>query len=245
NMSLRNIPGIEVGVNPAIADLPQDFQFDTILVIGKGVNQTFESWGRALTDLGGKTRRPNDADRMLSRLGYWTDAGAAYYYRWEAGLGYAGTLQQVKEEFDRKGAPLGYMQLDSWFYPKGRAARWDDITGGIYRYEADPSLFPTSLKDFQQTLGIPLVAHGRWIDPMSPYRQQYRMSSDVSIDSNYWDAVGEYLRSSGVITYEQDWLGTSQATLNLNDRAAYLDNMARADLQRNISIQYCMPLPHH
>src|SRR5439155_26073326 len=69
NMSLRNIPGIEVGVNPAISDLPQDFQFDTILVIGKGVNPTFEAWGRALTDLGGKTRRPNDADRKLSRLG--------------------------------------------------------------------------------------------------------------------------------------------------------------------------------
>jgi hypothetical protein len=243
--TVRNTTGIEVGVNPAIASLPQDFQFDTILVIGKGINQTFETWGHALTDLGGKTRPSNDADTMLTRLGYWTDAGSAYYYRWEAALGYPGTLQRVKEEFDRKGIPLGYMQLDSWFYPKGRGARWDDATGGIYRYEADASLFPGSLRSFQQNLGIPLVAHGRWIDTMSPYRQQYKMSSDVSIDVNYWDAVADYLRSSGAVTYEQDWLGTSQANLNLSDRAAYLDNMAQAGMERKITILYCMPLPRH
>ena len=244
--NLRNITGIEAGVNPTIQTLPQGFQFDTILVIGNGINEAYEAWGRALTDLGGKTRPQNDADLILSRLGYWTDAGSNYYYNFETDLGYAGTLRRVKEEFDRKGAPLGYMQLDSWFYPKGSQARWEDATGGIYRYEAAPELFPGSLKDFQQSIGIPLVTHGRWIDRASPYRLQYNMSNDIVLDMGYWNNVADYLRASGVVTYEQDWLGAgAQAKMTLSDRTDYVNNMSSADMQRKITIQYCMPLPYH
>jgi len=243
---LRSSRGIEIGVTWDIDTLPADFQFDSFLVIGKGINQTFDTWGRAMTDLKGKVRPANDADLMLSRLGYWTDNGASYYYKWESKLGYVGTLQGVKEEFDRQGLPLGYMQLDSWFYPKGRDAKWDESAGGIYRYEADPKLFPDKLKGFQERLGIPLVAHGRWIDVDSPYRLQYRMSKDVSTDGRYWDYVADYLRAAGVVSYEQDWLAAqAQPQLNLTDRKDYLDNMARASLQRNLTIQYCMPLPRH
>ena len=246
NTTQRAATGIESGVNPAIATLPQDFQFDTILVVGRGLNKTLDTWGRALTDLGGKNRPANDADMMLSRLGYWTDNGSAYYYRFESSLGYTGTLQRVKDEFARQGVPLGYMQLDSWFYPKGGAARWEDSTGGIYRYEADARLFPSGLKNFQDSLGIPLIAHGRWIDANSPYRLMYRMSNNVSTDMNYWDTVADYLRSSGVVSYEQDWLGAdAQASLNLNDREDFLRNMARSEKLRSLTIQYCMPLPRH
>jgi hypothetical protein len=243
---MRKLRGIEISVTWDIDTLPADFQFDSLLVIGKGINNAFDTWGRAMTDLKGKVRPANDADLMLSRLGYWTDNGAAYYYGWESKLGYTGTLQRVKEEFDRQGLPLGYMQLDSWFYPKGRDANWEETTGGIYRYEADPKLFPDKLKGFRDKLGIPLVAHGRWIDADSPYRLQYRMSKDVSTDALYWDAITDYLRGSGVVSYEQDWLGVqAQPNLNLTDRRDYLDNMARAGLQRNMTIQYCMPLPRH
>jgi hypothetical protein len=33
--------------------------------------------------------------------------------------------------------PLGYVQLDSWFYPKGHEGRWkseDRLGGGTYLY---------------------------------------------------------------------------------------------------------------
>ena len=59
-----SIQGIEVGANAAIESLPADFQFDTLLVLGKGINKTYETWGRALTDFTGKTRPNNDA-RLL------------------------------------------------------------------------------------------------------------------------------------------------------------------------------------
>jgi len=236
---------IQSGVNSGIATLPQNFRYDAILVVEQGVNKAFDTWGRALTGLSGKSRPSNDAGVSLSRLGYWTDAGSSYYYNWEPNLGYAGTLLKVKQELDRQGAPLGYLQLDSWFYPKGPNAQWSS-GGGIYRYEADAGFFPDNLKKFQHDLGIPLVTHARWIDAGSPYRRQYKMSNNVATDPLYWDTIAEYLRDSGAVAYEQDWLGAqAQTNLNLEDEDAYLGNMARALQQRGLNMQYCMGLPSH
>jgi hypothetical protein len=237
---------IQSGINQNIATVPQDLKYDTILVIEKGVNKAFDTWGRALTSLHGKTRPANDADLLLSRLGYWTDNGASYYYRWEADLGFSETLLRVKQEFDRQGVPLGYLQLDSWFYPKGARANWADTEGGIYRYSADTGLFPRGLKNFQQSLGIPLATHARWIDAVSPYRLEYKMSNNVATDPLYWNSIAGYLGASGVVTYEQDWLGAqAQTMMNLNDGREFFSNMAQALRDRQITIQYCMPLPAH
>src|SRR5262249_18617603 len=242
NTVLRDGHDIESGIDRAINTLPQDFRHDTILAIGKGVNKAFDTWGRVLTDLLGKNRPANDADLVLSRLGYWTDNGASYYYKFEPELGYAGTLVRIKQEFEKRGAPLGYLQLDSWFYPKGPAAKWD-ATGGIYHNEASPDLFARGLTRFQQDLGIRLVTHARWIDTGSPYRRQYRMSNNVITDPLYWDAIAEYLRGSGAVTYEQDWLGAQAETnMSLDDGKPYLGNMSRAMLEKNLTIQYCMPM---
>ncbi len=236
---------IQSGINSAIPTLPQGFRYDTLLAIGKGVNKAFDTWGGALLSLSGKSRTANDADVVLSRLGYWTDAGASYYYNWDRSLGYTGTLLKVKQELQQQGAPLGYLQLDSWFYPKGSGGKWDS-GGGIYRYQADSGFFPNDLRAFQQDLGIPLVTHARWIDTESPYRRQFKMSNNVSTDPLYWETVADYLRTSGAAVYEQDWLGTqAQTMLNLDDEAAYLDNMARSLQQRGINMQYCMAMPSH
>ena len=243
NTVIGNAQDIEAGIHPGIATLPKDFRYDTILVIEKGINKAFDTWGRALTSLFGKARPANDSGVVLSRLGYWTDNGATYYYTYEPDLGYAETLLRVKQEFEQRGAPLGYMQLDSWFYPKGADAQWNS-GGGIYRYEADAKLFPRRLKSFQEDLGLPLVAHARWIDVNSPYRQHYRMSNNVATDPLYWDSIAGYLGESGVVTYEQDWLGAGAETdMNLDDDGVFLGNMSRALLEKNLTIQYCMAMP--
>ena len=95
------------------------------LVIAPGINRAFDVWGRFLTDLAGKKRPANDADVSLKYLGYWTDHGARYYYRFEDALGYAGTLLEVRRQFRTMNIRLGYVQLDSWFYPKGRDGTWN------------------------------------------------------------------------------------------------------------------------
>jgi hypothetical protein len=237
---------ISAGIDQRILELPVGFQQQTILVVAEGIGKAFDTWGHALTDLQGKVRPPNDADILLNHIGYWTDNGATYYYRPQAGLGYSDTLLAVRDEFRKLGIPLGYIQLDSWFYPKGPRANWQAGASGIYEYIADPALFPRGLKAFQEQAGVPLVTHARWIDPNSPYRNQFQMSGNVVTDSKYWGKVAEYLRGSGVTTYEQDWLGTNAAPeLNLRDPEAFLDNMGKAFARQNLTVQYCMPLPGH
>ncbi len=234
------------GISKQIATLPAGFTHQTLLVIESGINRAFDTWGRTMTGLSGKTRPANDADATLNLLGYWTDNGAAYYYLTEPPLSYVDTLAAVKADFDRQGIALGYLQLDSWFYPKGPGADWNDHTDGMYEYLAAPSLFPSTLASFQQAIGTPLMTHARWIDANSPYRQQYRMSGNVSTDPLYWNEVAQYLSGSGVIAYEQDWLYNEATTdFNLTDPDAFLDNMAGATARQNVSVQYCMPTARH
>ena len=234
------------GLDAGVAEVPAGFTQQTVLVTGTGANATFEAWGAALTALRGKVRPANDADLTLEKFGYWTDNGAVYYYHFEPDLGYAGTLLEVKREFDRRGLPLGYLQLDSWWYPKGASMRWDDRDGGIYRYRAAADLFPGGLPAFQQQVGLPLVTHARWIDPASPYRSEFSFSGNVMTDARYWDDLMGYLQAGSVVTYEQDWLGAqAQPVYDLTAPKQFMDNMARAAAQRGMTLQYCMALPRH
>jgi hypothetical protein len=236
---------ISSGIDQRIGSLPRGFSHRTMLAFGAGINRTYDIWGHALTDLQGKIRPANDANVTLAKLGYWTDNGAFYYYKYIPSKGYAGTLEAIKRDFAQRGIPLGYMQLDSWWYPKGPSPAWNHISGGTYTYVADPTLFPQGLGAFQRQLGLPLVVHGRWIDPRSPYRSKYRISGNVPVDPNYWKTVMDYLRSSGVVTYEQDWLSAqARANENLTDPAAFLSGMANAASADGLTLQYCMADPY-
>ncbi len=233
---------------PAIQTLPAGFSHGTLIVFGKGMNQTFATWGNTLLALSGKQRPPNDANVVLAKLGYWTDNGAKYYYKFEPQLGYAGTLLAIRDEFAKLGVTLGYMQLDSWWYPKGVKDRWDSVSGkvpdGEYTYDADKGLFPDGLAAFHQSLGLPLATHARWISTASPYHQRYKMSNNVIVDPNFWKSTADYLAGAGVVTYEQDWLNqNARPELNLQDPQAFLGEMSEAMRSKRITIQYCMPLP--
>jgi hypothetical protein len=233
-----------------IPTLPAGFSHGTLLVFDKGMNQTFSVWGSALLALGGKPRPANDANVVLAKLGYWTDNGARYYYKFDPHLGYALTLLAVRDQFRKLGVPLGYMQLDSWWYPKGVNGRWNSagsaLPDGEYTYQADKELFPDGLSVFHQSLGLPMVTHARWISTASPYRERYKMSGNVVTDTNFWKSTAEYLADAGVVTYEQDWLDrNAQTEMNLQDPQAFLENMSEAMLSKGITIEYCMPLPSH
>lgn len=234
------------GISSQIATLPQGFQQRTFLVIEPGINRAFDTWGHAMTAFFGKTRPANDADASLNKVGYWTDNGATYYYHTANGLSYEQTLLGIKSNFDRVGVGLGYIQLDSWFYPKGPNANWSANGNGIFQYVAAPALFPDSLSSFQRNLGVPLITHARWVDPSSPYHQMYKMSGNVVTDAVYWNFTAGYLANSGVLTYEQDWLDDKAHTdFNLTDPDLFLDNMAVALAQRGLTVQYCMASPRH
>jgi hypothetical protein len=254
---------IASGLNPEIGTLEKPLTHRSLLVFGRGVGATFDTWGHALTDLLGKKRPPYDGDPTLKYFGYWTDNGADYYYQYDKELGYGGTLLKLVERYRRENIPLGYFQLDSWWYqkstrePDGKpgkekkveslpAGRWNRY-GGTMDYTADPALFPQGLRAFQKELGLPLVTHGRWVDRESPYQKQYRFSGVAAIDPTYWEDRAAYLATNGVVCYEQDWLdriyfnSAMARVIGVGD--AFTDDMAAACARHGLLMQYCMALP--
>jgi hypothetical protein len=237
------------GIAAEPRQIPRRFVETAVLVVEPGINRAFMSWGRFLTDLAGKRRPVGESNFALNYLGYWTDHGARYYYDFESRLGYAGTLLKVRDEFRAIHIPLGYLQLDSWFYPKGHDGQWrsnDPLGGGTYLYRAASDLFPKGLADFQKRLGLPLITHNRWIDVRSPYRRRYAISGNVSPDPRLWNHWMHFLRASGVRLYEQDWLaGPAVPERDLYSGEAFMSAMANAARKAGIALQYCMPLPRH
>lgn len=247
----RNGDGsISCGINSEIHQLPSGFSHRVILTAQNGINRIYSTWGNALLALGNKTVPPNDAAVELDKVGYWTDNGSTYAYKRNLPLDFRGTLLAMKDEFAKKGIKLGYVQLDSWFYPKGAGQTWNNVDGGIYEYTAHSELFPQGLAAFHQRLGLPMIAHARWLDPASPYRTNYTTSGTfnarnstvgVVTDPKYWADRMAYLKESGVTVYEQDWLGfRGQPLMNLTDGPAYMNNMAAAAATNGLTMQYCM-----
>jgi hypothetical protein len=259
------ITEIASGLNDGVVNLPAGFTHKTLMAFDVGVNTTWDSWGTALTDLQGKNRPSNDADIGLRYLGYWTDAGAAYWYNYEQSLGYAGTLETLVQRYREEGIPLRYLQLDSWWYsktltgpggeslkprnPELPAEEWNRY-GGLLKYEAHPSVFPGGLAAFQKKVGLPLITHNRWIDPESPYHKRYEISGLAAVDPKFWKEIMGYTSAANVVTYEQDWLNVIYkyspalgTTLTAGD--AFTDGMARAAQKKGMSLQFCMALPRH
>jgi hypothetical protein len=238
-----NDSGIQAAIDARITALPAGFTHRSILAFGPGINSAFETWGQALTGLSGKLRPTNDSVTLLNKLSYWTDAGTAYYYHPMDGTQIVPTLQKIPTQFAQLGVPIGSMELDSWYYPKGSPPLWNQNGSGMDTFRADATVFPKGLTMFQQSLGVPLITHARWIDADSSLRNTYKMSGNVSIDPQYWQDYAQYLVDSNVELLEQDWLSDKAATdFNLADPYLFLDNMASKMAAAGRKLMYCMPL---
>ncbi len=255
---------IASGLNPQLQDLPNGFSHKSILVFGNGINHTWMTWGHSLMTMFGKKRPSNDADPVLKYYGYWTDNGADYYYNYDKKLGYSGTLLAVRKQYKKEGIPIGYMQLDSWWYeksiydPAGKPdagdknpnlpqGKWNRY-GGLMKYRPDKFLFPHGMAAFHKKLGLPLVVHNRWIDPHSPYHKEYNITGFAAIDPRFWNDIASYLKKSGIVCYEQDWLNfiynkTPEMASDLSVGNAFTDGMAIACKENGLDMQYCMAMP--
>lgn len=246
---------IASGMNDQLSGVPGGFTQQTLMAIAPGIRHTFDMWGSALIALGGKTRPGNESDITLKYYGYWTDNGAAYYYRFDPALGYAGTLEAVIKRYREEKIPVRYLQLDSWWYDKSYPGmKPDDHTGswksfgGIMQFRADASLFPQGLEAFEKTVGLPFVVHSRWISRQSPYHQNYKISGIAPVGAKWWNDIASYLESNGVITYEQDWQSriTEQSpafSSTVDTGADFYNNMANSCRAHRLTMQYCMALP--
>lgn len=249
-------------LNDRLAAAPKGYRQDCLITFGDRIGTAWQTWGETLRSLYG--RQPAKPDAITEKLGYWTDNGADYYYNFERDKGYPGTMLALKDRYRDAGTPLGYLQLDSWWYrklsdgisgdknpdrknPAFPADDWNRY-GGVLEYRASPELFPKGLDGFYRDLALPIIVHGRWIDKGSPLRQRYEVIGVAPVDQRYWHDVASYLASSGVICYEQDWLDhIYEATPEMSSVAGVtdrmMDGMAAAMAAKGLSMQYCMAPP--
>ena len=262
-----DVDRMAVGMNDKLRGVPKGTEQASLLAFDDGIGLAWERWGGALRALYDRKMPANDEGTILRDYGYWTDNGADYYYNYEGKDGYAGTMLAVRDHYARLGIPLGYLQLDSWWYgqdpdqsPRGGSApdrRTPSSPRDSGTATAAPSPTaptPTSSRRaspaFQKKLGLPLVVHGRWIDPISPYRKAYKISGIAPVDPRYWADTAKYLAEAGVVVYEQDWLdriydNSPDLVNRIGVADAFTDNMAKAAEKNGLDLQYCMGLPKH
>jgi hypothetical protein len=216
---------IQYGIEGEVAEIPAGMTHRFLMVRGQGVNATVEAWGKRMREDHSRQATDRYADTGLSYLGYWTDNGAAYYYRTHEELNEEDTLFAVKQYAQDHGIPYGYFQLDSWWYYKtSSGGPLDALTGaGLVRWEPVTEMFPDGLVDFQQRFGLPFVAHNRWFAQENDYRGEFSFVDGddgmaLPLERGVFDRFMEDAVSWGVFTYEQDWLVTQYWAMPLPAR---------------------------
>ena len=249
--------------------LPAGDVYSHLITFGQGIGKTFNTWGSTLRNIYGRRITGNQSDLSLLKPMLSTDAGATYYYAFDAALGYEGTLRAAIASAKAAGIPLGVVHFDSWWYLKGgncnapanaSYASWRYSGSGAWKYVADPVLFqpidPSDVGEgFVQNLG-PGMAHGRWVDTCSAYRIPISdgsnngnvtepVSGNVIIDPGVWAGIARTLKQSGVVIFEQDFLATMARAANTFDDEKFLRAMLTAMQTNGIDLQFCMPLARH
>ncbi|AIF48845.1 hypothetical protein [Dyella japonica] len=259
---------VAVGLNAEVAKVPPGFVMTTLVASAPDIVTAYRTWGGALRGLYHRSPASAEADPILRYIGVLTDnAGGHYYYNYEyaEGLNYEESLVRFFERSREAGLPFGYLQLDSWWYYKsswnphekvGRIKNpalpdedWNRY-GGLREWKAHPGVFPKGMAAFHERVKVPFLAHNRFIDKDSPYRQRYEISGVAAVDRRYWDELANYAAANGIAVYLQDWLDATykfspelRAVPGMGER--FMDGMAFAMAAHGITLQYCMAYPLH
>ena len=185
-VSLRHDPPeIRCGLPRALHRLPAGTVCRTLLTWGDGVNDTIDHWSRLLATFHDAAPIRPDADVLLEKISYWTNAGSAYWYNTVRGSSYAMTLRLLRHRHAALGLRFGSYQLDSWWYQREH----DGYTGGILDWAPRPeaprrnynvpvgrkkvrrlAVFPLErMSDAQAILDAPLGCHFKQLSIHSPH----------------------------------------------------------------------------
>lgn len=259
---------VAVGMNAQVTKVPPGFTAMALVASAQDVVAAYRAWGNALREVYHRSPASAEADPILRFIGVLTDNnGGHYYYNYEyaEGLSYEESLVRFFQRSREAGLPFGYLQLDSWWYYKsswnphekvGRIKNpalpdedWNRY-GGLLQWKAHPGVFPKGMAAFHERVKVPFLAHNRFIDKDSPYRQRYEISGVAAVDRRYWDELATYAADNGIAVYLQDWLdATYKFSPDLHNVAGlgerFMDGMAAAMAAHGITMQYCMAYPLH
>ncbi|MCB1269692.1 MAG: hypothetical protein KDB19_16350, partial [Microthrixaceae bacterium] len=116
-------------------EVPAGFTATLGVYEGDSPTHVLAAWARDRCG-GTPTIRRRDRNPLTSHLSYWTDNGAAYWYRTEAGQTIAASVGTVVDDLRSRGVPVHAVELDSWFYRHETPRPIDEIG---YPHEVPPT----------------------------------------------------------------------------------------------------------
>jgi len=251
--------GLRCGWHGDLDEAPAGFASELALWAAPGPRAALDAHAAVLRARAG-TRRPDRyADALGAKLSYWTDNGAAYWYRTEPGQGgVTGTLAAAARSLREQAIPFGVLQLDSWFYPHEKLRPFDDPDvsvppSGLLTWDARPDILPDGISALRRALGDPpLATHCRHFSSASPYFETH----DAWRDGDRAHPTGpalyeELLRRAagwGVDTFEHDWLiecflGVRGLRAAPGRARAWQEGVDRSAARLGLTLQWCMASP--
>ncbi|MGH0029703.1 MAG: hypothetical protein ACQGVC_07925 [Myxococcota bacterium] len=250
--------GVRCGWHGDLDQVPAGFASEVAVWGGPGVRALLEDYGRFLRTRH-HTRRPSRyADTTVGRLSYWTDNGAAYWYRTEPGQDVTSTLAGVMEGLRKERIPVHAVELDSWFYPQQVTRPFNDPDTlvpptGLLSWEPREDALPLGVRELRRALGDPpLVLHLRHFSSASPYfdeRPAWRDGDRAHPrDPAFYEALFDQAETWGAEQVEHDWLvecylgvrGLREAPGRARSWQHTINAAAR---KRGLSLLWCMATP--
>ncbi len=238
--------------------VPAGFTTDLAVLAADGPRAALHAWGRMLLDAAGTVRPGRWPDAVGSSPSYWTDNGAAYWYKTEPGYDVAGSIVAAVDDLRANGVPIGAVQLDSWFYPHAELRPFDTEAwvvppSALTSWEVRPDVLPDGIPDLRERLrDLPLVAHIRHLSADAPIASE----TPTWVDGDYaapstpetYERWLDQCVAWGVETFEHDWLvevffGVLAMRAEPGRAAEWQEGIDAAARDRGITLQWCMGTP--
>lgn len=244
-------------------DIPAGFCAELGIFTGTSITDVFERWASAI---GANDRPPARTDPLLTHLSYWTDNGAAYWYRTEPDRDLPTTLVDKIDELDGLGVPVRSVELDSWFYhheisrPVATIGYLEEVPPtGMLSWTPRADVLPDGVAALRSRFGSapgdddvrPLVLHSRHISPTSPYIQDgdwWLGRAAHPVDPSFFRQWFDDAASWGATCIEQDWMmvvffGTRALRSTPGRAMAWQRALDDAAAATGVSLMWCMALP--
>ena len=249
---------VRCGWNGDLDAVPAGFASDLAVIAGTTARECLDRWGALLLTRAGTTRPGRWADALTRRPSYWTDNGAAYWYRTEPGHDVAGSIVAAVDDLRALDVPLGAVQLDSWFYPHTElrpfdTEEWIVPPSAMVAWEPREDVLPEGIGTLREQLGSPpLVAHIRHLSSQAPIANDIPVYRDgpyaVPANALGYDRWLDQCVSWGVETFEHDWLvevffGVRALRDHPGRARAWQEGIDRSARERGITLQWCMGTP--